>query len=79
MKLPQRHAIGTHNFIFDDDLHIIGADDKPIKFVYEGNSIIKMTEAMDNADMTQEYEFYDAYGMGYASAEQGGHARILLA
>ena len=37
MKLPQRHKIGTNTFIFDDDLHIIGADDKPIKFVYEGN------------------------------------------
>jgi len=54
VKLPQRHKIGTNNFIFNDDLHIIGADDKPIKFVYEGNSIIKLTDAMDNADMTQE-------------------------
>ena len=79
MKLPQRHQIGTNTFIFNNDLHIIGSDDKPIKFVYEGNSIIKLTDALDNADMTQEYEFYDAYGMSYAAANKGGHARIQLA
>lgn len=77
IKTPQRHKIGTHDFIFPDDtLHIIATDSKPIKMVYEGNSIIKLTDALDNADMTQEYEFYDMYGMGVVTSCNDGIGRI---
>ena len=76
-RLPNRHAVGTTNFIFPDNvLHIIGTDGKPIKMVYEGNSIIKLTDALDNADMTQEYEFYDMYGLGVVTAGNDGIGRI---
>ena len=44
--------------------------------VYEGNSIIKLTDALDNADMTQEYEFYDMYGMGVVTSCNDGIGRI---
>lgn len=78
-KLPQRHAVGTTDFIFPDNvLHIVGTDSKPIKMVYEGNSIIKLTDALDNADMTQEYEFYDMYGLGVVTAANDGIGRIEL-
>lgn len=79
VSIPQRHKVGTTEFIFPDDtLHIIATDAKPIKMVYEGNSIIKLTDALDNADMTQEYEFYDMYGMGIVTAGNEGIGRIQI-
>lgn len=73
MVIPQRHKIGSTEFIFSDNtIYVNAADTKPIKFVYEGNSIIKLTDPMDNADMTQEYEFYSAYGLAYVSAGATG-------
>lgn len=52
---PQRHQIGSTEFVLDDDvLTIIAGDDKPIKVVYEGNPIVLMGDPMTNADFTQE-------------------------
>lgn len=62
---PQRHKIGTTDFILDDDvLTIVAGDDKPIKVVYEGESIILMGDPMLNADLTQEYFYGEKYGVG---------------
>ena len=52
---PQRHKIGSTEFVLDDDmLTIIAGDDKPIKVVYEGDPIVLMGDPMNNADFTQE-------------------------
>lgn len=73
--LPQRHKTGTKTFMFDDNvLHIIAGDDKPIKFVYEGDPIILPGNPADNADLTQEYLFGEKYGLGIVLA--GGNAGI---
>lgn len=54
---PQRHQIGSTNFVLDDDLiTVIAGDDKPIKVVYEGNPIVLMGDPMTNKDFTQELE-----------------------
>ena len=72
---PQRHKVGTTNFVFDDDvLTIIAGDDKPIKFVYEGDPIVLMGDPMQNADFTQEYLYGEKYGLGIVLA--GGNAGI---
>ena len=53
--LPQRHKTGTKTFVFEDNvLHIIAGDDKFIKFVWEGNSLILPGDPTRNADLTQE-------------------------
>lgn len=53
--LPQRHKTGTKTFVFDDNvLHIIAGDDKFIKFVWEGDSLILPGDPTRNADLTQE-------------------------
>lgn len=55
---PQRHKIGSTQFVFDDDvLTIIAGDQKPIKCVYEGDPIVLMGDPMANADFTQELEY----------------------
>lgn len=75
VAVPQRHQIGTTNFILDDNvLTIIAGDDKPIKVVYEGNPIVLMGDPMTNADFTQEYLYGEKYGMGIVLA--GGNAGI---
>lgn len=76
MAIAQRHKVGTTEFIFPDNtIYVVAADSKPIKCVYEGQTIIKQTDALDNADMTQEYECYDMYGIGFISAGNDGFGR----
>jgi hypothetical protein len=75
VALPQRHRVGTTDFVFEDDvLTIIAGDDKPIKFVYEGDPIVLMGDPMTNADLTQEYLYGEKYGLGIVLA--GGNAGI---
>lgn len=72
---PQRHKVGSTEFVMPDDvLTIIAGDDKPIKVVYEGNPIVLMGNPMDNGDLTQEYLYGEKYGMGIVLA--GGNAGI---
>ena len=72
---PQRHKVGTTDFVFADDvLTIIAGDDKPIKFVYEGDPIVLMGDPMKNADFTQEYVYGEKYGLGIVLA--GGNAGV---
>lgn len=75
VAVPQRHKVGTTEFVMDDNvLTIIAGDEKPIKVVYEGNPIVLMGDPMNNADFTQEYLYGEKYGMGIVLA--GGNAGI---
>ncbi len=72
---PQRHKTGSTEFVMDDDiLTIIAGEEKPIKCVYEGDSVIMMGDPMTNGDLTQEYLYMERYGMGIVLA--GGNAGI---
>jgi len=72
---PQRHKVGSTEFVMNDDvLTIIAGDDKPIKCVYEGNPIVLMGDPMQNADFTHEYLYGEKYGLGIVLA--GGNAGI---
>lgn len=72
---PQRHKVGSTDFVMDDDvLTIIAGDDKPIKVVYEGDPIVLMGDPTTNADFTQEYFYGEKYGMGIVLA--GGNSGI---
>lgn len=72
---PQRHKVGSTDFVMDDNvLTIIAGDDKPIKFVYEGDPIVLMGDPTANADFTQEYLYGEKYGLGIVLA--GGNAGI---
>lgn len=72
---PQRHKIGTTEFVMDDNmLTIIAGDDKPIKVVYEGDPLVFVREPKDNMDLTHEYFYGERYGMGIVLA--GGNAGV---
>ena len=73
--IPQRHKVGTTDFVFDDKtLTVIAGDDKPIKGVYEGQSLIIAGNPLDRKDLTQEYMYGEKYGMAIALA--GGNSGI---
>ena len=58
VAIPQRHKYGTTEFVHDDNLlTIVAGDDKPIKCVYEGQSLIIPGELYKNQDLTQELEY----------------------
>lgn len=72
---PQRHKVGSTEFVLDDSiLTVIAGDDKPIKVVYEGDPIVLMGDPLSKADLTQEYLYGEKYGMGIVLA--GGNAGI---
>lgn len=69
VAVPQRHKVGSTDFVLDDDvITIIAGDDKPLKVVYEGNPIVLMGDPTTNADFTQEYFYAEKYGMGIVLA-----------
>lgn len=72
---PQRHKIGSTDFVLDDDIiTVVAGQDKPIKVVYEGNPIVLMGDPTTNADFTQEYFYGEKYGLGIILA--GGNAGV---
>ena len=72
---PQRHKIGSTEFVMDDNmLTIIAGDDKPIKCVTEGNPLMITRDPVDNADLTYEYLYADKWGIGIVLA--GNNAGI---
>lgn len=74
--LPQRHQVNSTEFLFDNDtLTILAGDDKPIKLVREGESIIIPGNPMDNRDLTQEYMYGEKYGLGLVLAANTGIGR----
>lgn len=64
VAMPQRHKINSKQFLFDNTLHIIAGDDKPIKCVYEGDPMIITGDPLRNADLTQDALYCERYGMG---------------
>lgn len=69
--VPQRHKVGSSEMVFDDNvLTIVAGDDKPIKFVYEGDPIVLLGNPLDNADLTQEYFYGSKWGTGLVLASE---------
>lgn len=69
IKVPQRHKVGTDDFLFNDNvLTVIAGPAKPIKLVIEGNPMINLGSFFDNEDLTQDYVYGQKYGVGYVAA-----------
>ena len=76
IAIPQRHQIGSTNFVFDDKTITVvagaGADAKPIKFVYEGDPLVIPRAPQENMDLTYEYFYAEKYGLGLVTAANTG-------
>lgn len=65
LEIPQVHAPNSFNFTVDDNkLLILPANSKPIKFVREGNTMIKeVSDGLTNMDMSMEYKVLNKMGI----------------
>ena len=82
VAIPQRHKMGSTEFVMDDDvLTIMAGDDKPIKVVYEGDPLVITGDPMNNGDLTYEYMYAERWGMGIilAGGANAGIGRYQLA
>ena len=62
VALPQRHKVGTTDFIYPDNIiTVVAGSEKPLKVVREGDSIIIPGNPLNNADLTQELEYIYMY------------------
>lgn len=66
------HKVGTTDFILGNDLYIVAGEDKFVKFVTEGETLIIPAEALANADLSQEYFMSMQYGVSVVMCEQFG-------
>ena len=80
VAIPQKYKTGTTEFAYDDNvITVIAGDDKPVKFVYEGDPIIIPGDPMQNADLTQEYLYGVRYGLGIVVAGNSGIGKYQFA
>ena len=63
VTMKNGHKAGTTDFILGNDLYIIAADDKFVKYVTEGESLIIPGNPTDNQDLSQEFLTIQCYGI----------------
>ena len=66
------HKVGGTDFVLGNDLYIVASDDKFVKFVTEGDTLIIPGDALGNADLSQEYFMAERYGISVVFAEAFG-------
>lgn len=80
LAVPQRHQVGNTNFILDDNMiTVIATDEKPIKLVNEGDSLIITGDPFNNMDLTQEYFAAQRWGLGIVMPNNHGIGRYEIA
>lgn len=73
VSVKNRHAIGTDTFIFPNDkLYVLASDDKPVKYVTEGEAYILERDGSTNSDQTMEYLYTEKTGCGLLVADKLG-------
>lgn len=71
-KLNQIHVPGTDEFLLDDNtVHVVAGDDKFIKFVDEGETIVDDREWTQNSDSTLEYRMNQKFGAAVLFSSKG--------
>ncbi|MCD8376851.1 MAG: hypothetical protein LUD69_07895 [Oscillospiraceae bacterium] len=69
MCIPQRHKYNTTEFLLPDDvITVIASDEKPLKVVYEGDSLMLQKDPLTNADFTYEAMLGQRWGMGLVTS-----------
>lgn len=63
MVMQNAHKVGTREFILKNDLYIVAGDEKFIKAVTEGETLIINGNPLDNSDLSQEYLVTMNYGL----------------
>jgi hypothetical protein len=72
LVMQNGHKAGTTDFILKNDLYVVAGDDKFIKGVTEGETLIINGDPMSNADLSQEYMVAMSYGLKAVLASEMG-------
>lgn len=73
VAMKQRHAIGTTDFILDDNsVYVFTSDSKPIKRVIEGDVTMLTGDPLTNADLSQEFMMIKRSGIAVVTDRQFG-------
>lgn len=71
-KVDQVRNIGSDSFMLADDvIYVIATDDKFIKFVDEGDTVVDDRDWTQNADMTLEYRMFRTWGVSVFFSDKG--------
>lgn len=76
ITLENGHREGTTDFILGNDLYIVAGEDKFIKGVIEGETLIINGDPMNNADLSQEYLMTEAWGLKAIISEEMGCMKL---
>lgn len=80
IAIPQRHKIGSTNFVYNDKMiAILASSDKPIKLVREGEPLIIPRDPALNMDLTQEYFMAEKWGTGIVMNGNSGIGKYTIA
>lgn len=74
--MENAHKPGTTEFVLKNDLYIVAGEDKFIKFVTAGDTLIIPGEALHNADLSQEYLMAQEYGVKAIIASEMGRMAL---
>lgn len=72
ITMRNRHVPGTTNFALNNNLYVIASDEKFLKFVTEGDTMIDTGDMFKNADMSQDYFMTQRYGVAAAFGSKSG-------
>ena len=77
VRMRQRHAVGSTNFILpENDLYIIAGEDRFIKHITEGTTDIVTKGYWENQDLTQEYAMFQRTGNAIVMSKKAGIYRV---
>lgn len=77
MRIKQVHTVGTYTFkLSENDIYVVTTDEKPVKFVTEGEVRIINGDALANQDLTQDYFSAVQYGTGVVITDLFGKYEI---
>ena len=77
IRIKQVHNVGTYTFkLSESDLYVTTGDEKPVKFITEGEMRIINGDALANQDLTQDYFSATQYGTGIVITDLFGKYAI---
>lgn len=77
IAMQNGHKAGTNDFILNaTDLHVVAGDDKFIKHVTEGDTLIIPGNAISNADLSQEFLMAQRNNTGIVMSQAFGTYRL---
>ena len=77
VMIRQLHKSGTNEFLFNDNIvYVVASDDKFLKLVHAGQTIVDDRDFTMNSDMSIEYRIFMAWGIALAISGKIGKYTI---